>query len=259
MYPVLLDINGIQIGSYGVCLALAFVISFLLFRKESIRVGLPSEAADYLLFSALLGGMLGGKLLYVFESTLRGDFSFPGSFSPTSGFAALGGFLLAFVLSGLVLRWQKYPAGLVFNIVSPALILAYGIARIGCQLAGDGDYGIPSDLPWAMAYPNGVIPTLLKVHPTPIYELISSLFIFVILWRLRFKLIKPFELFALYLVLSGIARFLVEFIRRNPEALFGLTSSQIIALMGVLVGGALMIRYRSWSANAVTGHKNSVA
>jgi phosphatidylglycerol:prolipoprotein diacylglycerol transferase len=237
---VLFEISGVQIGSYGVCLALAFLVNFPLFQSEARRLNIPKDAVDYIFFSALIGGMLGGKLLYLFESLLRGDYQFPESYSLTGGFAALGGFVLAFVLSSLVIRIRHYPAGSIFNAVAPGLMLAYGIARIGCQLSGDGDYGVPSELPWAMAYPNGILPTLVRVHPTPIYETITSLVIFVYLWRSRLKFNKPFELFAIYLVLSGLARFMVEFIRRNPEAIFGLTASQIIAMVGTIVGACIL-------------------
>jgi len=233
MHPILFEIGQIQIGSYGVCLALAFLINYPLFISESKRLDIPKEAIDYIFMAAIIGGMVGGKSLYLFESLLRDDFSFRHSFSLTGGFAALGGFLLAFALCGLVIRVRNYDAGDIFNAAAPGLMLAYGIARIGCQLSGDGDYGIPSDLPWAMSYPNGIIPTLERVHPTPIYETIYSFIIFAALWSIRKKLSKPFELFALYLVLSGLARFLVEFIR---------------LITGALIGTIILIKYRSWKA-----------
>lgn len=247
MYPFLLEIGSLKIASYGVMLSLAFLVNYPLFIIESRRRGIPAKAVDHIFFAALIGGMIGGKLLYLFESTLRGDFHFPASLSPTGGFAALGGFVLAFALAGLVIRYQRYPAGEIFNAVAPGLALAYGIARIGCQLSGDGDYGIPSDLPWAMAYPNGIVPTLEKVHPTPVYETLTSFGIFALLWHWRLTKTRPFELLAWYLIFSGIARFLVEFIRLNPKFLFGLTSSQLIALLGVVVACGILawLRHRT--------------
>ena len=91
---------------------------------------------------------------------------------------------------------------------------AYAIGRIGCQLAGDGDYGKAWDGPWAMAYPDGTVPTTEEVHPTPVYETLVMGLVAWFLWRMRDSY-RPGGLFALYLVLAGAERFLVEFLRRN--------------------------------------------
>ena len=125
-----------------------------------------------------------------------------------------------------------------------ALAIGYGIGRIGCQLAGDGDYGVATDLPWGMAYPNGVVPTLEKVHPAPVYETLLGLAIFAILWRLRLRFEKPGQLFSLYLVLAGAARFAVEIIRLNPDVVWGLSAAQLISLVMIAAGIGLGIRLR---------------
>jgi phosphatidylglycerol:prolipoprotein diacylglycerol transferase len=122
-------------------------------------------------------------------------------------------------------------------LAATPLALGYAIGRIGCQLSGDGDYGTASDLPWAMSYPDGAVPTNERVQPTPIYESISMALIAWALWTLRDRF-APGLLFALYLVLSGVERFLVEFLRRNDEVWAGLTVPQIESLVLMLVGGA---------------------
>ena len=94
------------------------------------------------------------------------------------------------------------------------LAIGYAIGRVGCQLSGDGDYGMHSDLPWAMAYPDGTVPTTDEVHPTPVYETLAMGIVALVLWRLRDRF-APGVLFGLYLMIAGIERFLVEFIRRN--------------------------------------------
>jgi phosphatidylglycerol:prolipoprotein diacylglycerol transferase len=119
------------------------------------------------------------------------------------------------------------------------LALGYGIGRIACQLAGDGTYGVASDLPWAMSYPHGEVPTTERVHPTPVYETLASLLIFAILWRLRERF-APLRLFALYLVLAGGERLLVEFIRRNKDVLLGLTQPQLFAVVMLATGATLL-------------------
>ncbi len=118
-----------------------------------------------------------------------------------------------------------------------ALALGYAIGRIGCQVSGDGDYGIRSNLPWAMGYPHGTVPTPpgVTVQPTPIYETVTMCLVAYLLWHIRDK-VRPGVVFALYLVLSGLERFLVEFIRRNKEVLAGLTAPQVESLVLLAIG-----------------------
>src|ERR671921_28894 len=130
------------------------------------------------------------------------------------------------------------PLALVDSAV-PVAAAVYAILRIGCQLAGDGDYGRPSDLPWAMGYPDGTVPTDpgVEVHPTPIYETLAMGLAAWLLWRYRDRL-RPGLVFAWYLVASGLERFLVEFVRRNDETALGLTTPQLESLALLLAGGA---------------------
>jgi phosphatidylglycerol:prolipoprotein diacylglycerol transferase len=125
----------------------------------------------------------------------------------------------------------------LLDLAAPAIAFGYAVGRIGCQLSGDGDYGIPWDGPWAMAYPDGTVATDVPVHPTPVYETLAMGLATYVLWRLRGRL-WPGLLLALYLVLAGLERFLVEFIRRNDEVVLGLTQAQLISL-AMLVGGVV--------------------
>jgi phosphatidylglycerol:prolipoprotein diacylglycerol transferase len=134
----------------------------------------------------------------------------------------------------------------MFDMCATALALGYAIGRIGCQVSGDGDYGIRSHLPWAMGYPHGTLPTPpgVTVQPTPIYETVTMCLVAYLLWQLRDR-VRPGVVFALYLVLSGLERFLVEFIRRNKEVLLGLTAPQVESLVLLAIGLvwlALMVR-----------------
>ena len=113
-------------------------------------------------------------------------------------------------------------------------------AAIGCQLAGDGDYGKNWDGPWAMAYPNGTVPTTATVHPTPIYEIIVMGGFTLLLWHWRDRW-RPGTLMAIYLFGSGLERFLVEFLRRNSDAALGLTQPQLVAVVMMLAGGAWLV------------------
>jgi phosphatidylglycerol:prolipoprotein diacylglycerol transferase len=124
------------------------------------------------------------------------------------------------------------------------LAVGYAIGRVGCQLSGDGDYGIASDLPWAMAYPDGTVPTTESVHPTPVYETLAMGLAGLFLWRLRDR-VAPGVLFGLYLVIAGIERFLVEFVRRNEEVVAGLTQAQLIALAMLALGAGILTARRA--------------
>ena len=123
------------------------------------------------------------------------------------------------------------------------LALGYAVGRVGCQLSGDGDYGVESDLPWAMAYPDGTVPTTEEVHPTPIYESLAMGLVALVLWQLRGRL-APGTLFALYLVAAGLERLLVEFIRRNDEVALGLTLAQLVSVALIAVGAAWLVQRR---------------
>jgi phosphatidylglycerol:prolipoprotein diacylglycerol transferase len=127
----------------------------------------------------------------------------------------------------------------MFDMCAVALALGYAIGRIGCQVSGDGDYGIRSNLPWAMGYPHGTVPTApgVKVQPTPIYETVTMAMLAYALWRLRDR-VRPGVLFAIYLAGSGLERLLVEFIRRNKEVAAGLTAPQLESIVLIVAGAA---------------------
>ena len=120
--------------------------------------------------------------------------------------------------------------------------MGLAIGRIGCQLSGDGDYGVPTNLPWGMSYPDGVVPTTERVHPAPVYEMLACFAIFAYLWRRRLRNPPTGDLFGRYLILSAIVRFLIEFVRRNPDWLVGLTTAQWMSIGCVIVGGLLVRR-----------------
>jgi phosphatidylglycerol:prolipoprotein diacylglycerol transferase len=268
MHPVLIKIGPITVYSFGAMVALAFLTAYWLSVKEFRRRGLPKpkDLASSLLLLAFVGGLAGAKLFHLLEHPSE-FFADPigAVFSP-AGLTFHGGFIVAALAFVLYLRKHRLPVGRVADAIAPALILAYGIGRIGCHLAGDGDYGIPTDVPWAVTYPRGTVPTLahlnpelrrkyeelfpgrpvpedIPVHPTPIYEFLAAVGIFALLWKLRTKPRPDWWLFGLYLVLAGIERFLVEFIRLNPTY-WGLSQAQWVSLVAIAVGAFLVLRRR---------------
>jgi phosphatidylglycerol:prolipoprotein diacylglycerol transferase len=197
---------------------------------------------------------VGAKLYHVLESPSE-FFANPWSelFSQF-GFAWFGGLLAGVGAFVWLARREKIPLLTMMDTGSPAATLGYGIGRIGCFLSGDGDYGVPTSLPWGMSFPNGLVPTTERVHPTPMYELIVACVIAWILWRIGAKQIaaarKVFAgiVFASYLVLTGIARFLVEFIRINPRSFLGMTNAQAASLASIAAGSLLWFGVR-WRSN----------
>ncbi|HEU4803082.1 MAG TPA: prolipoprotein diacylglyceryl transferase family protein, partial [Solirubrobacterales bacterium] len=122
------------------------------------------------------------------------------------------------------------------DVAAVPLAIGYAIGRVGCQLSGDGDYGRAWDGPWAMAYPDGTVPTDTPVHPTPVYETLFMGVAALVLWRLRDRF-RPGILFALYLTVAGFERFMIEFVRRNGDAALGLTQAQLTSVAMIAVGG----------------------
>src|SRR5680860_42089 len=136
-------------------------------------------------------------------------------------------------------RWRGFLERRLFDVAAPALALGYAIGRVGCQLSGDGDYGTPTDLPWGMAYPDGTVSTTEEVHPTPVFETVAMGLVALVLWNLRDRF-RPGVLFAIYLVLAGTERLLIELIRRNDAVFAGLTPAQLIAV-ALIAGGAALL------------------
>ncbi len=235
MRPILFTVGEFSVPSFWVMAFLAFLGGFWVVRAEARRRGLGTEMAYDLLLYAYVGGWVGARLFLIPTAweLFRND---PIAFLLSgSGWVWYGGIAGGTVAVWLLCRRQKIPFVLVADLCAPALALGLAIGRIGCQLSGDGDYGVPTSLPWGMSYPNGVVPTTERVHPAPLYEMAGSLMIFAHLWRRRFAA-RPGEIAARYLVLASALRFVIEFVRRNPAWLFGFTTAQAWSVVLALIG-----------------------
>ena len=228
-----IDLFGLELKTFGIFFALNFVAWGLMAARRFRELGRSEDLAYEMVFAALGGGIVGAKLYWAVDN---GELSASGLFSG-SGLTWYGGLLGGAVT---VIAWAKWRGVFTLRLLDIAgigLPLGYAVGRIGCQISGDGDYGEPSDLPWAMGYPDGVVPTDpgVEVHPTPLYEAISMGVLAWALWRLR-DVVRPGGIFALYLVFGGLERFLVEFVRRNETLAAGLTTAQFISLAMTLGG-----------------------
>jgi phosphatidylglycerol:prolipoprotein diacylglycerol transferase len=233
-----IQILGISIKTFGVCFALGFAACGLLCARRLHELGKPRDWAYEIVFAALVGGVVGARAYYLIENHV--SISLGNVFSGT-GLVWYGG-----AIGGAigVIGWMLWRHSLelrMLDMAATALALGYAIGRIGCQVSGDGDYGIRSNLPWAMGYPHGTVPTPpgVRVQPTPIYETVTMCLLAFGLWQIRDR-VRPGVVFALYLLGSGLERLLVEFIRRNKEVALGLTAPQLESI-GLMCVGALWL------------------
>jgi phosphatidylglycerol:prolipoprotein diacylglycerol transferase len=292
-----LHLGPVTIPTYGLMVALGMLTGYYMLAADLARRGIASKdsgVAEMFVAIPCLAGIIGAKIYSVLESP-RELFADPlGQIFSRYGLTWAGGLIAGVATFLWLARRKKIPLLNMLDAGSPGLALGYAFGRMGCLLSGDGDYGIPTSLPWGMSFPNGLVPTTERVHPTPIYEILGACAIAWLLWRRgarqvalskahselrlapsspenrarlaaerrrsrlhrtlarwysrwRWSLLVPARgsVFATYLVLTGVARFLVEFIRINPRVLFGLTNAQIASAASVLAGAALwLVRWR---------------
>ena len=239
LQPVLFSVLGFDIQSYGVSKVLAALVAALILARAFDRVGLERDPAYSLVMWAALWGFVGAKVYYLLENMPTLTVHDLGGM----GFTWYGGLIGGVVAALVVVHRHQLPLGVVAGATAVPLTIAYGIGRLGCLLSGDGTYGRPTSLPWAMTFPNGVVATGVPVHPTPLYEALAAVAIAVVLWALG-RHWNPPAVFGAYLVLSGVSRFLVEFLRINEPALLGLTQPQLWALASLIAGVVLIARTR---------------
>jgi phosphatidylglycerol:prolipoprotein diacylglycerol transferase len=235
-----LHIGPLTLQTFGICFALAFLAAGWLVAKRLREIGEDPDWSYEMIFAALVGGLVGARVDFLIENWADASKDLGGAIFSGAGLVWLGGLIGGTLGVVLWARWRDFLGLRLLDVCAPGLALGYAVGRIGCQLSGDGDYGIKSDLPWAMSYPDGTVPTTDRVHPTPVYETLTMAAVAYLLWRLRDRY-RPGILFAIYLVLSGTERFLVEFIRRNDSVVIGLTLPQLLSL-AIAIGGAIWIQ-----------------
>ncbi len=269
-----LHLGGFQLGTFGLLLWLGCVLAAVVLHRNFLRNGLQADAV-VIVSTAMIAGVAGAKLWHILQDIplLRREWSYilaPGHAAPTvviarffswfsAGFAWFGGLaagVLALMLQGRGSPGSSGPGGTplsapigpvrMLDLCAPAAAIGYGIGRIGCLTSGDGDYGIPTSHWWgvhihddALAPPSPNPPSLL-VEPTPIYELLIGLCLGWYLWVRGRKDLPAGQLTGEYLLLSGVARFLIEFIRINPHVYGFLTNAQAASLLTIVAGGTVI-------------------
>jgi phosphatidylglycerol:prolipoprotein diacylglycerol transferase len=295
MYPYL-NIGPLHLGMFGLLLWLAAVAGTVVLHKNFNRNAVDADALNVVAV-VVVAGVIGAKLWHELQNphelalALR-IIGHPGWHHPLDvvmgflqwfrdGFAWFGGMLAGIAVlmqQGHSARFRgpgwksvddpgtvlgaRVGAIRMLDLAAPAAAVGYGVGRIGCLLSGDGDYGINTTLPWgvhmarnALVPPN---PPTALVQPTPIYELLFSLAVFWILWKLGSRSRPVGWLTGVYLVLSGIGRFLVEFVRVNPKIYFHgtMSNAQVAAAASVVVGlivvGVAQLRRVHWTPGLAT-------
>ena len=237
-----LDLGPLELQTFGICLALAFIACGALLARRFVELGRPADWAYEALFAAVAGGLIGARVDYLVQNWDRVSDDLLGALFSGSGLVFFGGLAGGALGVALWARVRGFLGLQLADAAAPALALGYAIGRVGCQISGDGDYGVASELPWAMAYPNGAVPTTEVVHPTPIYETLALGVATVFLWRIRER-VRPGMLMALYVLIAGAERLLIEFIRRNDALLLGLTIAQLVgvAMIAVALGWIALV------------------
>lgn len=217
--------------------AIAAIVGMWLFQRELRRSGLPDSAVKAGMAGAL-GGMVGAKVAWAIEHAGTEPFAFLlFSRGGLSWFGGLAGGLIA----GLVLmRMRRLPIVAVLAAATPALAVGHAIGRLGCFLVGD-DYGVPSALPWAVAFPEGLPPTSERVHPTQLYEAIPLVVLALLLVRWRRTGVADRLVLGRYLLLAGALRFAIEFLRVHEPFVAGLAVAHVASLLAIAGGFALTV------------------
>jgi prolipoprotein diacylglyceryl transferase len=254
-------------------MCLAFIAAYVALAAEIKRRKLPLDPYSVVAYVAI-AGIVGAKIWHIIDTPADRNIDFisnaQGFFNTLQavfywfrgGFAWFGGFVAGITTLLLIARKNGINLLTMLDLSSPAAAIGYAVGRIGCLTSGDGDYGMPTHLPWGMAFPNGTEPTTgingiclrsgwpenCAVHPTPIYEFIVMMLVFWYIWRRGRRALQhplaPGVIVGEFLILSGLERFLVEFLRINPRIIFGMSNAQFTALLSIVAGIVLLVIVR---------------
>jgi phosphatidylglycerol:prolipoprotein diacylglycerol transferase len=247
MIPTLLELGPIPVRSFGLMVALALFAGAIRLTMSFRRYGIDPRLAERYVTAAGISGLLGARVWYIAENWSEARYDLFGAIFSSAGFTFYGGFIIAAIFVCFLAKKDGTNIGRLCDSLGPCLALGYAVGRLGCQLSGDGDYGIPTTGFWGMSYSTGVVPTPpgQLVYPTPLFESTIALGVLWILSRVEARdtiLSKPFQRFGLYLVLISLERFFVEIFRGNVVVAFGLSEAQCIALGLIAFGAVLMVR-----------------
>ena len=239
-----IHIGPLDLKTFGICFAVGFLASGLIISRRFRELDKPPDWSYEMVFAALIGGLVGSRVDYLIQNWDQVSDDLLGNILSGSGLVWFGGFVGGAIGVVLWAWWRGFLGWQLFDLAAVPLAIGYAIGRVGCQLSGDGDYGTHSDLPWAMSYPDGTVPTTDQVHPTPIYEFLVMSAVTWWLWQRRDKG-RPGELIGWWALLAGIERFLVEFIRRNEDIVGPFSLAQFVSVVMIVAGAWWILHIRS--------------
>jgi phosphatidylglycerol---prolipoprotein diacylglyceryl transferase len=274
LYPEIFRIGDFVITSFGVMMFLSFLTAAYFTGRQLERYGQPKEYAWDMLAWCALGGIAGAKLYYLglhWQNVVANPMQ---EILSRGGLVWYGGLIGGIIAYYLQVRARKLPVATMYDATAPALAIAYAVGRLGCFLVGD-DYGRYTEGPFGIACPQGAPPStagvlrgmgetvpshlpdaaVVTVHPTQLYEIVLALIMFGILWKLGTdRRFRAGQLFAVYMLLYGIERFAIEFVRAKSDRIaiagIGLSTSQLMSVL--LVGLAIFLWFRQGRAGAMT-------
>ena len=268
VYPFVVHVGRFSLTGYGLLLMCAFLTAGWVFARELENAGRdPAIAWDSVVF-AVIGGLVGGKVYY---AILVHDWS---ALTSRGGLVWYGGFTGGIAAVAAYMWWKRLSIPAMGDLIAPALAAGYAVGRVGCFLVGD-DYGVPTHVPWAVAFPQGSPPStarmlaqefhvalppgtppdaVLTVHPTQLYEVMIALAIFVLLTRLKHNRFGPGWRSGIYLALAGMARLFVEIFRAKDDRILGpFTLAQALSVLVIAAGAALVLRAQNAAKVRLTG------
>jgi len=238
MYPVIVQLGTFELRSYGIIVALSFLLGLWLSTREAKRNGLdPARVQDFALY-ALLGGIIGARLYFVVFSNPAYFLQKPWEIVAVwhGGISIVGALLGGFLTALWYCRKKQLPFWRFADTLAPGVALGQAAGVIACLLNGDS-YGKRADVAWAITYtdPRAMAPLNVPLHPVEIYEMAAYLLVFLLVWQTRGKTKTPGFAFLTYLAGYGAARFAVEFFRGNPAIFaWGIPAAQVFGVALVL-------------------------
>lgn len=236
-----ISLGPVNLYTFGILGSMGFWVAGWVMQRRLRELGRPGEWGWEIVLCGLIGGVFGASIDWALQNNAPIEDALIGTFTG-GGLVWLGGAVGGLALGTAWCFWRNYFTWEAYGVATFAFLSVQFFGRLGCHFAGDGDYGVPWDGPWAIGYPDGVVPTPpgVLVHPTPLYEAFGLALFFLLLWRLRFRLTSK-EIFASWLLSIFIIRFPVEFIRTNPEVFLDLTVAQLLSTFALLAGVAIWI------------------
>lgn len=266
MHPVLFEIGPVEIRFYGLMYAIGIVCSLFLVHREVRRKQIPlsdDDVMNFIMFP-VIGGIIGARLYYVLLSWQYYQDDVWEIVKVWHGGLAIHGGLIGGVLTGW---WFTRRHGLSFwkmaDISAPPLILTQALGRFGNFMNGDA-HGLPTTMPWGVIFPPespaGYEYRGIPLHPTMLYELVSNLCIFALLWTLRTRPWKDGFIFCLYLILYSIGRFGVSFFRADSLMFGPFRMAHVVSLLIIAGAGVVIVKKRLWEfPHPAAGGSNSAA